>query len=74
MPATIEPRKAKPAAAPLTVRAAEVARLTGMSLREVWRKAADGSSGFPGPRKLSPRVTVWNYADVVRWVEERTNA
>lgn len=59
---------------PVAVRAGEAARLTGLSVREVWRLAADPASGFPRPAKLSHRITVFPYADVVRWVNARLAA
>ncbi len=31
----------------------------------LWRRVKDGT--FPAPIKLSERVTVWRYADVMAW-------
>jgi len=32
----------------------------------LWRRVKDGT--YPAPIKISERVTVWRYADVMAWV------
>jgi predicted DNA-binding transcriptional regulator AlpA len=50
------------------VRVREVAAMTLLSEREVWRRARSDAS-FPKPRKVSARVTVWVRREVERWQE-----
>jgi predicted DNA-binding transcriptional regulator AlpA len=55
---------------PLTVRAKEAARITGLTEREVWRLASSDPA-FPKPFKLSPKCTVFSYAVLKAWVESK---
>jgi prophage regulatory protein len=41
----------------------------GISRSHIWAMVKEGK--FPKPIKLSPKCTVWNAADVERWVQER---
>jgi predicted DNA-binding transcriptional regulator AlpA len=50
------------------LRVKDVSSRTGISIREIWRKAAS-EADFPKPRKLSPRRTVWLEDEVAAWVE-----
>lgn len=36
----------------------------------VWRWIAQGN--FPRGRKLGPKVTVWDEADIYRWISDQT--
>jgi predicted DNA-binding transcriptional regulator AlpA len=46
------------------VRQPAVEALFAFSGATVWRRVKDG--GIPAPRKLSPRVTVWNVGELRR--------
>jgi predicted DNA-binding transcriptional regulator AlpA len=48
----------------------EAPSVTGLSLREVWRKASSDPD-FPKTRKLSTRVTVFVRDEVTAWLESR---
>lgn len=52
------------------IRVNEVAERTGLSVREVWRKSSS-EAGFPRPRKLSTRKTVWVREQVEAWIAEK---
>ena len=36
----------------------------------IWRWIAQGN--FPRGRKLGPKVTVWDEADIYRWIKEQS--
>ena len=36
----------------------------------IWRWIAQGN--FPRGRKLGPKVTVWDEADIYRWIQEQS--
>ncbi len=55
------------------IRVDEVARLTGLSKREVWRKSSSDAS-FPRKRKRSIRVTVWMRDEVMEYIEREKAA
>ena len=48
----------------------EVADVTNMSVRSVWRKAADPDDDFPEPIR-DGGLTRWRTRDVINWVERR---
>jgi excisionase family DNA binding protein len=54
------------AIAPLLINVGEVAKLTGLGIRTIWRLSA--SSGMPAPRKVGGR-RLWSYAELTAWVE-----
>ena len=41
----------------------------GIGLSTLWDWQASGK--FPQGTKLSPRITVWDVADIRRWMEEQ---
>ena len=47
----------------------EVEQLTGAKKSWIWARVADGS--FPKPVKVSPRITAWHGADVLRWIDSK---
>lgn len=51
------------------VRPVRVSEYLGVSPATMWRWAA--KEGFPKSRKLSPRVTVFDAAEIRRWLEEK---
>jgi len=54
------------------LRPAEAAQFIGIGLSTLWRYAANrGKTGFPQPKKVSERVTVFRRADLVAWIESR---
>lgn len=55
------------------LRVDDVARLTGFSKREVWRKVSS-EPGFPKKRKLSTRRAVWFREEVLQYVERQKAA
>ena len=50
-----------------TLRDTSVAAKLDMSPQQVW-VLTKTDPGFPKPFKLSPRVTVWDEADINRWL------
>ena len=54
------------------LRPAEAARFIGIGLSTLWRYLANhDKTGFPQPKKVSDRVTVFKRADLEAWVESR---
>ncbi len=54
------------------LRPAEAARFIGIGLSTLWRYLANHEkTGFPQPKKVSDRVTLFARADLVAWVEGR---
>lgn len=45
-----------------------VAELFGVSVATIWRWAQKNPA-FPQPRKVGPRTTRWNSAEVAAWLE-----
>ncbi len=54
--------------APLLLDVRQVAELTALSVRTVWRYVAAGT--FPEPITISGRLQRWRYSDVVAWVDD----
>ena len=50
-----------------SLRVADVAATLGCGVSTVWQWSAS-LDGFPRPRKLSPRVTVWSEQEVLAWL------
>jgi prophage regulatory protein len=48
----------------------EVERITGLSRSTLYAMMADGS--FPKPVKLGKRAVGWREADIIAWLESRT--
>jgi predicted DNA-binding transcriptional regulator AlpA len=48
------------------LRVRDVSAITGISVRDVWRKSS-ADEHFPKPRKLSPRRTAWVREEVEAW-------
>lgn len=56
------------------LRPAPSAKYVGIGLSTLWRYLADrDKTGFPQPKKLSERVTVFKRADLDAWVEGRNS-
>ena len=55
------------------IRVGEVARMTGMAVVTVWRKAKSDDD-FPKPIKVSESVTAWNLTEIVDWMRLRPRA
>ena len=55
--------------APRFLRAAQAAKILGVGRSTLWRWAQMGI--LPRPAKLSSRVSVWNLADLEKFVEAR---
>lgn len=53
------------------LRPADAARFIGIGLSTLWRYAANRDTGFPQPKKVSERVTVFKRADLEKWVDDR---
>ena len=54
------------------LRPAEAARFIGIGLSTLWRYCKNHeTTGFPQPKKISDRVTVFAKADLEAWVESR---
>lgn len=54
------------------LRPADAARFIGIGLSTLWRYLAQqDKTGFPQPKKISERVTVFKRADLEAWVEGR---
>ncbi|MDG3066794.1 helix-turn-helix transcriptional regulator [Thauera mechernichensis] len=54
------------------LRPADAARFIGVGLSTLWRYLANrDKTGFPQPKKVSERVTVFKRADLEAWVESR---
>lgn len=51
----------------------EVAHMTTLSVREVWRRA-EKEAGFPRPRKVGEKRRAWRKAEVARWVNRLPQA
>lgn len=51
------------------LKAADVARLLRVSVRQVWRLVASGA--LPEPVKLAARTVRWREADLAAWLEGR---
>ena len=50
------------------LRASQVASVLGMSVPSVWRIAKENAD-FPKPFKLSARVTVWDEAEILAFIQ-----
>jgi prophage regulatory protein len=50
-------------------RVEELAEVLGMGESTIWHKAKVGE--FPKPRKISPRITVWDANDVEGWRQQQ---
>jgi len=55
--------------APLLLDDHEVAKVTGLSVRSVWRFAAAGT--LPAPITVGSKLKRWRYSDITAWVESR---
>lgn len=54
------------------LRPAEAAQFIGIGLSTLWRyRKNHETTGFPQPKKVSDRVTVFKRADLEAWVESR---
>ena len=54
------------------LRPADAARFIGVGLSTLWRYCKNHeTTGFPQPKKVSERVTVFKRADLEAWVESR---
>lgn len=53
------------------LRAPEVARRAGLSVRSVKRKSSDPRSNFPSPIKLGDRIAVWVAHEVDSWIDKQ---
>jgi prophage regulatory protein len=51
------------------MRLGEVLRRTGLSRPSVYRLIANNK--FPKPAKLSERVSAWNEAEIIAWLEAK---
>ena len=51
------------------LRASQVASVLGLSVPSVWRMAKDNAD-FPKPFKLSARVTVWDEAELLAFIQK----
>lgn len=51
------------------LRASQVAAVLGLSVASVWR-IAKSNKDFPKPFKLSVRVTVWDEAEVLAFIQK----
>ena len=56
------------------LRANAVAEYLDMGVSTIWAWSDKQVNGFPQPRKLSPRVTVWKKSDIDAWVDRNENA
>tara|TARA_B110000503_G_scaffold65321_1_gene102696 strand:- start:266 stop:463 length:198 start_codon:yes stop_codon:yes gene_type:complete len=45
-----------------------VAEYLDMGVSTIWAWSDKQVDGFPQPRKLSPRVTVWKKSDIDAWI------
>lgn len=55
------------------LRPADAARFIGIGLSTLWRYLANSDkTGFPRPKKVSERVTVFKRTDLEAWVESRS--
>lgn len=54
-----------------SIRPRQAAELLGVSLPTLWRWAARRPD-FPRARRLSPRCTVFDTGEVIRWRDART--
>jgi predicted DNA-binding transcriptional regulator AlpA len=55
---------------PVLWRAKDAARAIGVHANTVWRLSR--KPGFPKPRKISTRCTVWVRDEVVAWIDALT--
>lgn len=51
------------------VRVSEIAQMLGISVSTWWAWAAAGKT--PAAIKLSPGVTVWEHAEILKFIQER---
>jgi prophage regulatory protein len=45
-----------------------VAEYLDMGVSTIWAWSDEQKEGFPKPRKISPRVTLWKISDLDSWV------
>jgi predicted DNA-binding transcriptional regulator AlpA len=57
---------------PELVRVEELAALTGMSERKIWRLVAERC--FPAPQEKPLRPRLWRTAEVAAWLEAQERA
>lgn len=55
------------------IRVKQVCKISGFAPATAWRLSKNDAT-FPKPFKLSRGVTVWDEAEVVRWMEEKKNS
>lgn len=72
--ATRPPRAKKPKPLGPSIRPADAAVLLGVSIATVWRWHKDNLDNFPRARKIGPRTTILDTAEVIAWRDRRAQA
>lgn len=72
--ATQAPRTKKPKPLGPSIRFAEAAVLLGVSIATCWRWHKENLDDFPRARKIGPRTTILNTAEVIAWRDRRAQA
>lgn len=49
------------------LRIKDVMNKTGIARSTIWLWVREGK--FPKPIKLSPKITVWDELDIIRWID-----
>jgi len=60
----------KESPAPTSVRVSHAHKLLGCSRQTVYRLIK--TAGFPKPRKLTPRVVIFDYQELLAWRDSKT--
>jgi len=50
------------------LRAKEVAKLLNIGISSVWRHTREGR--LPKPKKISSRTTVWEYSELIEFIQQ----